>query len=58
MASYSGAPPEEYTPYLLSALSPLRPMVLSGVQARSWEGEFKKADQAVMQWWKEPQGWT
>ena len=56
IASYTGAPPEEYTPYLLSALRPLRPMVLSGVQARAWEGENKPADHAVMQWWKEPLG--
>ena len=46
------APPEEYTPYLQQALRPCLPIVLPGVTAKTWQGEFKRAEHALMQWWK------
>ena len=52
--TYLKAPPEEYTPYLATALAPCMPLILPGVTAKTWEGEFKPAAHAVMQWWKDP----
>ena len=52
--TYMNAPPEEWTPYLHHALRPLRPVVLAGVNARSFMGEWKQPQVAVMQWWKAP----
>ena len=50
--TYQHAPMEEWTPYLAYALRPLRPVVLAGVSARKWLGEWKEPNQACMQWWK------
>ena len=50
--TYQHAPMEEWTPYLAYALRPLRPVVLAGVSARRWLGEWKEPNQACMQWWK------
>ena len=52
--TYLKAPPEEFTPYVAEALSPCLPVVLCGVTANAWEGEYKKPEVAVMQWWKVP----
>ena len=52
--TYMQAPPEEWTPYLQKALRPLRPVVLAGVNAKTWMGEWKPPQVAVMQWWKAP----
>ena len=54
--TYLKAPPEEYVPYLKSALAPCIPVVLPGVTARDWTGEWKQAEVALMQWWKAGRG--
>ena len=54
--TYLKAPPEEYTPYLQQALRPCLPIVLPGVTAKTWEGEFKRAEHALMQRWKAGRG--
>ena len=48
------APPEEFeaAPYLATRLRPLLPVILPGVSAQQWLGEFKKPQNALMQWWK------
>ena len=50
--TYLKAPPEEFTPYVASALRPALPIVMPGVTANTWEGEWKQPEVAVMQWWK------
>ena len=54
--TYLKAPPEEYTPYLQQALRPCLPIVLPGVTAKTWQGEFKKSEHALMQWYKVGRG--
>ena len=52
--TYLKAPPEEYTPYLATALAPCMPVILPGVTANTWEGENKPPHHALSQWWKDP----
>ena len=54
--TYMHCPPEEFeaAPYLATRLRPLLPVIIPGVSANKWIGEWKKPHQALMQWWKAP----
>ena len=46
------APPEDLCSYLHHVQRPLRPLGMLGVSAKTWAGEWKQPQVAVMQCWE------
>ncbi len=52
IVSHNRPPPFECDPYMLTALRPLRPLILFGVTAGSHMAPKMKAKFSVTEWWK------